>query len=721
MKTKYFNLSVLVIMCLNFSLSRSQNILYDGDFSSTTEIIPFDTPTPPINAWAFWVNYWGNGSEANPTVVDGVCNFQIINPGNDFWNVQLAQWGFPLIQGHSYQLSFDVKADTDRLFGVYLGEDGGNYTNLIGYDRYFYYATTEWQTFFIDFEAFSVFPLHKLSFELGSNNTTTYFDNITLIDIGLQPHSVGIIGTSLNGWWSDDVDMQTTDQINYTLDEYYFTEGQAKFRQDDSWDINWGENTFPTGTGFQEGPNIPVQEGTYNVTFNRFSGAYDFMATSCPIPGIKCPNNIYAGVIPSMIEDFEGTPPTFTVFGNIADTQVVSNPNASGINTSANVAQLIKTAGAEVWAGTFFETAAPIDLVIYNKINVKTWSPKSGAMVKLKLENSDASITHEVDLFTTATNSWENLLYDFSGAPAADYVRIVIFFDFDNAGDDSVYYYDDVELVNNVGNSPGICGAYVTYSEVVAADNCGGDGVSITQTEGLASGSLFPVGTTTNTFLLTNSSGITATCSFDVIVFDTESPVITGVAEYFEPLWPPNHRMIHVPIDYSVWDNCGITTSELFVTSNEPVNGLGDGDQAPDWEILDDHNVLLRAERSGTGTGREYYIIIESHDESWNYSNQQVIITVPHDKGLSAGGSNRNGFGGKEFILYPNSVDDIINIKGLEASPRPSYNIYNMFGMLEGTGTLYKNQIDVRTLRQGIYILKFETEKGSFFKKFIKN
>ena len=160
-----------------------------------------------------------------------------------------------------------------------------------------------------------------------------------------------------------------------------------------------------------------------------------------------------SGVVTSMIQDFEGTPPVFTTFGNIADTQVVANPDPTGINTSANVAQLTKTAASEVWAGTFFETATPIDLASYGKINVKTWSPIAGAIVKLKLENADSSIVYEVDVNSTVTNQWENLLYDFSSAPTADYVRIVIFFDFGNAGDGSNYYYDDIELVNNSGST----------------------------------------------------------------------------------------------------------------------------------------------------------------------------------------------------------------------------------------------------------------------------
>ncbi|HBC05843.1 MAG TPA: hypothetical protein DC015_17020, partial [Aequorivita sp.] len=47
------------------------------------------------------------------------------------------------------------------------------------------------------------------------------------------------------------------------------------------------------------------------------------------------------------------------------------------------------------------------------------------------------------------------------------------------------------------------------------------------QTAGLPSGSTFPIGTTTNTFIVTDSSGNTATCSFDVTVNDTEAPAIT--------------------------------------------------------------------------------------------------------------------------------------------------------------------------------------------------
>jgi len=71
----------------------------------------------------------------------------------------------------------------------------------------------------------------------------------------------------------------------------------------------------------------------------------------------------------------------------------------------------------------------------------------------------------------------------------------------------------------------GSCNTVVTYSAPIGTDNCSGS--SIAQTTGLASGSLFPVGTTINTFVVTDSYSNTSSCSFLVIVNDHESPVIT--------------------------------------------------------------------------------------------------------------------------------------------------------------------------------------------------
>jgi len=72
------------------------------------------------------------------------------------------------------------------------------------------------------------------------------------------------------------------------------------------------------------------------------------------------------------------------------------------------------------------------------------------------------------------------------------------------------------------------------------------------------------------------------------------------------------------------------TTRIISVTSNEPENGSGDGDTAPDWEITSALTLNLRAERTGGGSGRVYTITVESSDRDGNASMRTVDVTVPH-------------------------------------------------------------------------------------------
>jgi hypothetical protein len=77
-------------------------------------------------------------------------------------------------------------------------------------------------------------------------------------------------------------------------------------------------------------------------------------------------------------------------------------------------------------------------------------------------------------------------------------------------------------------NDPGVCGATVTYT-VPASGGCGAK--TLQQTSGLASGSEFPVGLTTNTFIVTDAAGGADTCSFTVTVRDNTAPTFTKPAD----------------------------------------------------------------------------------------------------------------------------------------------------------------------------------------------
>lgn len=286
--------------------------------------------------------------------------------------------------------------------------------------------------------------------------------------------------------------------------------------------------------------------------------------------------------------------------------------------------------------------------------------------------------------------------------------------------------YFDISTANQcpetifVDNTPGTCDAIVDYPSFVVTAYCGGEISSITQIEGLPSGSIFPLGTTTNTYELMKITGEMVTCSFDVVVNDTESPVISELNKDFEPLWPPNHKMVPVFLAYTAFDNCNIATAELTISSNEPPSGPGKGNQAQDWEIVDDHHVLLRAERDPKGTGREYYITIKATDDAGNLIEEVTTVRVPLNQGKGTEGTYPAEFGNDVYILYPTPVEHILNIKGPESVSERAYSIYDMLGVVKLKGKIHDGKIEVNTLQSGSYVLKIKTDKGIVSEKFIK-
>src|SRR5262249_13740394 len=114
-----------------------------------------------------------------------------------------------------------------------------------------------------------------------------------------------------------------------------------------------------------------------------------------------------------------------------------------------------------------------------------------------------------------------------------------------------------------------------------------------------------PAGATLS-FRVTVSDGL-ASSSADVPLFirNVYSPPACSLARpSVATLWPPNHQMAPVSIlGLTGADTGQVSITILGVTQDEPVNGLGDGDTAPD-AVIQGATVLLRAERAGTGNGR---------------------------------------------------------------------------------------------------------------------
>ena len=116
---------------------------------------------------------------------------------------------------------------------------------------------------------------------------------------------------------------------------------------------------------------------------------------------------------------------------------------------------------------------------------------------------------------------------------------------------------------------------------------------------------------------------------------DLTAPVISSVSASPSSLWAPNHKMNSVTVTTVASDYCGGTPvcAISSVSSNEPINGRGDGNTDPDWVVTSANTLQLRSERAGVGTGRVYTIGMTCTDVAGNPATAYTTVTVAHDQG----------------------------------------------------------------------------------------
>jgi hypothetical protein len=173
---------------------------------------------------------------------------------------------------------------------------------------------------------------------------------------------------------------------------------------------------------------------------------------------------------------------------------------------------------------------------------------------------------------------------------------------------------------------------------VRASDNCTAPEAIVITRRPLSSGKL-GVGTHLIEFQATDAAGNSTTATTTHTVVDVTPPTIVRTTPSQRTLWPPNHRLVQVGLDVDATDNCGGSEGEaprcrvFQVTSNEPINGRGDGNTQWDWEITGPLSVKLRAERAGPRTGRIYTVWVECTDGSGHVTTDSTDVTVTHDQG----------------------------------------------------------------------------------------
>ncbi len=146
-----------------------------------------------------------------------------------------------------------------------------------------------------------------------------------------------------------------------------------------------------------------------------------------------------------------------TDFGNAQSLDAIDPANAAN-----KVKKTTKISGAETWAGTTmgvngngFATRIPMAAGATN-MTVRVYSPASGIKIRLKIEDhTNPTKSVETEATTSAVNTWETLIFNFSNQAAGtaainfafNYDMASIFFDFGTAGNGKMFYWDDVKFV----------------------------------------------------------------------------------------------------------------------------------------------------------------------------------------------------------------------------------------------------------------------------------
>jgi hypothetical protein len=127
--------------------------------------------------------------------------------------------------------------------------------------------------------------------------------------------------------------------------------------------------------------------------------------------------------------------------------------------------------------------------------------------------------------------------------------------------------------------------------------------------------------------------GISASFYFDNLrteMPDTTAPTV-GALVADDTLWSPNHKMVNVGLDAVADDDTDAEPAlELLVYSNESNEADKNG---PDAVADAKGNLTLRAERSGSGNGRIYLVVVTATDLAGNVGYDCATVLVPKSKG----------------------------------------------------------------------------------------
>ncbi|MBP7053243.1 MAG: hypothetical protein KBE65_19725 [Phycisphaerae bacterium] len=108
-------------------------------------------------------------------------------------------------------------------------------------------------------------------------------------------------------------------------------------------------------------------------------------------------------------------------------------------------------------------------------------------------------------------------------------------------------------------------------------------------------------------------------------------------------LWPPNHKMVLIKSEWTVWDEVDpspvVTLKSITMYEGDklrkkytPDKDNGSGNTTDDIYVDPKGRIFLRAERSGTSCDRVYTLLYEAVDFCGNARTASALVVVPHDQ-----------------------------------------------------------------------------------------
>lgn len=200
-------------------------------------------------------------------------------------------------------------------------------------------------------------------------------------------------------------------------------------------DFTW---SVPSGAAIVSGQGTD----SIKVNFGASGGVLSAeIANSCYTKLLELTVSITDTIV---LTDYESASLQFETFANTSF-EVVENPQPDEVNSSANVAESLKSEVA--WAGIYTDLGYNLDMTRHKKFHLKVWGPKSGNVL-LKLEDNDVGTVQPIEVLATYSDAdaWQNLEFIFPSAGTDIFDRIALFFDF-GSEDINTYYFDDLVLL----------------------------------------------------------------------------------------------------------------------------------------------------------------------------------------------------------------------------------------------------------------------------------